>query len=167
MTFFPTFSREDIQASLEDWIYECNTPDIKSEGIIGIHGWVELTADEQYRLDLVRKLSEAGQLNDSQLEDFYGLPLKRGVKASIIIAIQEIDGSRKQIPKVEVTFKGKLNKDQFKKLLEFGWKIDKSSFKYIGSQEDIFDSHSKIAELISVTISCVNQYKWKNSERYQ
>lgn len=165
MAFFLNFSQEAIQAGLEDWIYECNTPDIKSDEIISIQGSVELTADEERRLIEIKKLDKSNELDGSQTEVFYNLQLKRGVKAAITIAIQEIDRSSKQIPKVEVTFKGKLNKDQFKKFLEFGWKIDRDSFKYICSQEDIFDSHSKIAELISVTISCVNQYKWKNSER--
>ena len=162
MAFFLTFSQESIQAGLEDWIYECNTPDIQSDGKIVIAGVVELTEDEQSRLDELKELKElsSGE-DDSQLADFYDLQLKRGVKASIAIAIQEVDSLSKQIPKVEVTFNGTLTKDQFKKFLELGWKIDRGTFKYVCNQEDIFDFHSKIAELISVTIKSVNQYKWK------
>jgi len=167
MQSFLNFSQESIQYGLEEWIYECNTPLFKSDGGIVFLGIVELTEDEQSRLDELMELNLSGDSGDwetSQTADFYGLQEKRRHKASIVIGIQEIDSLSKQIPKVEVTFKGMLNKEQFKKFLEFGWKIDRSSFKYICSQEDIFNQNSKIAELISVTVSCVNQYKWKTQE---
>ena len=142
---------------------------IGGSGMIGIATILQKTGFKITGSDLVisDELKELKELSsgedDSQLADFYDLQLKRGVKASIAIAIQEVDSLSKQIPKVEVTFNGALTKDQFKKFLELGWKIDRGTFKYVCNQEDIFDFHSKIAELISVTIKSVNQYKWTTS----
>jgi hypothetical protein len=163
MESFLNFSQESIQYGLEEWIYACNTLDYTSPGDIVFVGIVELTEEEQSRLDEL--MEPSGDLNSSQTEDFYKLQLKRGTKASIVIAIQKTDSYMQPNPKVEVTFSGKLNRQQFKKFIEFGWKIDRSSFKYICSQEDIFDQNLKIAELISATVSCVDQYKWKLPEQ--
>jgi len=116
MAFFLTFSEESIQAGLEDWIYECNTPAIQSDGKIVFAGVVKLTEDEQSKFDELKKLKElSSDEDDSQLTDFYDLQLKRGVKATITIAIQEVDSLSKQIPKVEVTFNGSLPRDKLKK----------------------------------------------------
>ena len=162
MQSFLNFSQESIQHGLEEWIYAWNTLDYTSPGDIVFVGIVELTEEEQSRLDEL--MEPSGDLDSSQTADFYKLQIKRGTKASIAIAIQKTDSYQQPNPKVEVTFSGGLNRQQFKKFIEFGWKIDRSSFKYICSQEDIFDQNSKIAELISVTVSCVDQYKWKTQE---
>jgi hypothetical protein len=162
MQSFLNFSPTAIQEGLEEFVYSWNTPDIKSDGEIVLVGILELNEDEQRRLDEVKKLSADGiTLDSSQQEDFYALQLKRGTKASIKIAIQKIDSYSQPNPKVEVTLRGEINKEQFKKFINWGWKINHSTFKYVCSQEEIFDKNSNIARLISVAIKCIDQYKWK------
>lgn len=166
MQFFLNLSNTGIQEGLEEWVYTWNRSDIKSDGDIVLVGILELNEDEEQRLDELKELNADGITLDSlQSEDFYGLQLKRGTKASITITIQKPDSYSQPNLKVEVTFRGEINKEQFKQLINWGWKINRGDLKYICSQEEIFDKNSNIARLISNAISCVDQYKWKTSLR--
>lgn len=158
-------SKEKIQSELEDWIYNMNTSGVlDGKYHLVFHGFEPgfegLTAEELDNLD-------------SSNPDFYKIQSQNQPRASITfefesvkIAPHESKYSQK-VPKVEVFLNpNKVEKETFKKFIEYGWKIQNGPFKYTFKQDDLFDKKTEVAELISNTIDSLNHYIWKLKRVY-
>ena len=167
MTSQQTISRQKIQSEIEDWIYNMNSSGIlDGEYYLALHGF-----EEGFEELTVEELNNLASSNPN----FYKIQSKHQPRASITFEFESIKVDphmskyTQKVPKVEVFLNpNKVEKETFKKFIEYGWAIQNGPFKYTFIQDDVFDKKSEVAELIFRTVNySLNHYIWKIKRIYK